>query len=96
MVSTEARSVTVFGPRSTYLEHFLYAFRRKRTILGDISTEDVVCFRVRLTIFAWRIIPQLLKDGLGHVGVEIVDKNVLRHTFSAHFSKSNSNPTNLI
>ena len=96
LVGTEARSVTVFGPRSTYLEHFLDALRRKGTILGDIGTEDVMSIRIRLTFLAWLVIPQLLEDGLGHVGVEIVDKDVLRHTVSAHFSKSNYNPTNLI
>ena len=89
-------SVTVFGPMSTYLEHFLDSFGRDGAILGDIGTEDVVSIWVRLSIFARLIIPQLLKDGLGHVGVEIVDKDVLRHTVSAHFSKSNYNPTNLI
>ena len=71
----------------TYLEHFLDAWRRGGAILGDVGTEDVVCIWVRLIIFSWLVIPQLLKDGLGHVGVEIVDKDVLRHTVSAHFSK---------
>ena len=89
-------SVTVFSPMSTYLKHFLDAFGRDGAILGDIGTEDVVSIWVRLSIFARLVIPQLLKDGLGHVGVKIVDKNVLRHTVSAHFSKSNYNPTNLI
>ena len=89
-------SVTVFGPMSTYLEHFLDSFGRDGAILGDIGTEDVVSIWVRLSIFARLVIPQLLEDGLGHVGVKIVDKNVLRHTVSAHFSKSNYNPTNLI
>ena len=70
----------------TYLEHFLDAFRRGGAILGDIGTEDVVGLWVRLTIFARLVIPQLLEDGLGHVGVEIVDKDVLRHTVWAHFS----------
>ena len=83
-------SVTVFGHMNTYLKHFLDAFRRKGAILGDVGTEDVVSIWVRLTIFAWLVIPQLLKDGLGHIGVEIVDKDVFRHTVSAHFSKIKS------
>ena len=70
----------------TYLKHFLDAWRRVGAILGDIGTEDVVGLWVRLTILARLVIPQLLKDGLGHVGVEIVDKDVLRHTVWAHFS----------
>ena len=70
-------SVTVFGHMSTYLEHFLDAFRGSGAILGDVGTKDVVGIGVGFAVLAWLVVTQLFEDCFRHIGVQVVDKDVL-------------------
>ena len=62
-----------------YLEHFLDTVRSARTILGQIGTEDPVGVRVRLAVLIGLVVAQLLEDGARHIGVQVVNEDVLRH-----------------
>ena len=63
----------------TYLEHFLDSFGRLRAILGDVGAENDVGVRVGVALLVGLVVAQLLEDGLRHVGVQVVDEDVLRH-----------------
>lgn len=62
-----------------YLQHLLNSVGLDRAIFVDVATEDDVSVVRFVPFFVGLVVPQLLEDRLGNVGVEVVDKNVFRH-----------------
>ena len=50
-----------------------------RTILADVGTEDQVGALWLIAFLVRSVIAQLLEDRLRHVGVKVVDEDVLGH-----------------
>ena len=63
----------------TDLKHFLDALGIDGTILADVGTEDQVGALWLVALLVGCVIAQLLEDRLRHVGVEVVDEDVLGH-----------------
>lgn len=72
--------VTAWAPlvrASTYLKHFLDTCWVDRTILAQVSAENVMGVFRSFAFFVGLVIPDLLEDGLGDVSVQIVNEDVL-------------------
>jgi hypothetical protein len=65
-----------FGP----LQHLFDTIRLYRRILVDVRTENNVSVVRLIALFIRLIVSQFIEDGLRHIGVQVIDEDVLRHS----------------
>ena len=69
----------VVTAKGSYLEHFLDALGVHRGVLVDVGAEDQVGVLRHVALLVGLVVPQLRKDRLRHVRVQVVDENPFAH-----------------